>query len=997
MSRHHHRRIVIAAWTALAVAAAALLVPRPAAAGPTLGPQRTSHPECELPGPSAVGLQPIQIQPGAGGTIPLIEVPPGMPDLVITCMSLDRQFYVEGMPFVATLVVQNFGSGPADSFSVALDICRHVAEGPALTCGGSPPEEDPSGGPIPSSGAELVVSIPQGWSGIIEDPGDSSAPPAGRVYIRAHLTYFVMGVGYVVSNTALAQAVYPSAPASNDFAADADGDGWSPADGDCNDGNPGVNPWHPEIIGNGIDDDCVAGDASPTADCPGGWVYPFDVFTCRPPEQTSDYPADRDADGSPAAASIADLPPISGPGDCDDFNSAIHPGAPETLDTLDNNCNGLIDEGFGTPDWTINSFTVTRDTGPIPLYPDFPWTWGSASLQGGGLQYQVILGNVGEEILGDLSVIQAVRIEIPFAGGVIATGTEGFIPYTSFAGGVDYACSLRSLIAVIDPTGIYGEVNFANNTAIANLEDIGGPDRDLRFASAPSFYVSAPDDFLVYSGAESVGDCPSGPFGDDGSVHVRVRRRISIEGEPIYDETLAPLGYTLGMGLDEPLHVNDRLCLEITLDPENDLAEIDELNNDYVQLFEFKNPVIGPPRFDLVDAYSDGPGATCQGGEAIEPIAGGVAAGALTSRGGLSGIGGLLGGLGGALILGAAGAGLGFALQRALSLSGAAANAAVAGAALVGIAGGAVAGAGVIERLSAPPIPPTIEAPPLAQAGLPSCDLYLDPTSADPAEGTVFQGGDRLILDLEPATAPDEPFSAAFFLRLIAPSGEAVVVRWEADPATGDPLPLDAVAATFGAGADVLAETGTFQWSIDRGVAQIEGELFGGLCQGSTAHTFSIGAASVVEPPRPSDTPRPGVTPPTSTQTATPTRTRTPVPPSATVTPTPDLTGPSIKSVAHNPASLHESDPKGCTNTTALVTASITDPSGIASASVIYFHTTIGQVSMTNAGGNTWQATLGPFPDVGDGTVDYQVRATDGEGNTSDSAFSAIPILACLP
>jgi hypothetical protein len=94
---------------------------------------------------------------------------------------------------------------------------------------------------------------------------------------------------------------------------------------------------------------------------------------------------------------------------------------------------------------------------------------------------------------------------------------------------------------------------------------------------------------------------------------------------------------------------------------------------------------------------------------------------------------------------------------------------------------------------------------------------------------------------------------------------------------------------------------------------------------------------------------------------------------------------------------MHESEPKGCTNTTVTVTAQIADPSGVASAQVLFFHTAIGAVPMTNTGGTNWQATLGPYADVGDGTVDYQVRATDSQGNTSDSALSAIPILACIP
>jgi len=37
---------------------------------------------------------------------------------------------------------------------------------------------------------------------------------------------------------------------------DADSDGWSPCNGDCDDNNPAVYPGHREVCGNGIDDDC---------------------------------------------------------------------------------------------------------------------------------------------------------------------------------------------------------------------------------------------------------------------------------------------------------------------------------------------------------------------------------------------------------------------------------------------------------------------------------------------------------------------------------------------------------------------------------------------------------------------------------------------------------------------------------------------------------------------------------------------------------------------
>ncbi len=41
-----------------------------------------------------------------------------------------------------------------------------------------------------------------------------------------------------------------------DNAADADGDGWTSCNGDCNDANALVNPGAFEVVGNGIDDDC---------------------------------------------------------------------------------------------------------------------------------------------------------------------------------------------------------------------------------------------------------------------------------------------------------------------------------------------------------------------------------------------------------------------------------------------------------------------------------------------------------------------------------------------------------------------------------------------------------------------------------------------------------------------------------------------------------------------------------------------------------------------
>jgi len=90
---------------------------------------------------------------------------------------------------------------------------------------------------------------------------------------------------------------------------DNDGDGF-PADTDCNDENPQVNPSAPERCGDGIDNDCSMGDAP----CSLG--------------------IDRDGDGY-----------FEGYGDCDDSNRGVHPFAEEVCNGIDDDCDGYIDEG----------------------------------------------------------------------------------------------------------------------------------------------------------------------------------------------------------------------------------------------------------------------------------------------------------------------------------------------------------------------------------------------------------------------------------------------------------------------------------------------------------------------------------------------------------------------------------------------------------------------------------------------------------------------------
>ena len=118
-------------------------------------------------------------------------------------------------------------------------------------------------------------------------------------------------------------------------------------DGDCNDNDATVNPGVSEIC-NGIDDDC------------NGLIDDGLV--------NQDWYLDADSDTYGAGTPVNDCQ-APGPdyvllsGDCDDADAAVNPGATEVCNDIDDDCNGLIDDGLVNQDWYLDADSDTYGAG----------------------------------------------------------------------------------------------------------------------------------------------------------------------------------------------------------------------------------------------------------------------------------------------------------------------------------------------------------------------------------------------------------------------------------------------------------------------------------------------------------------------------------------------------------------------------------------------------------------------------------------------------------
>jgi len=193
-----------------------------------------------------------------------------------------------------------------------------------------------------AEGSLFAASLAGGTIGFFGAPGDPVANPRGVVY----------GLDLTTLD------------------ADADNDGYGVLSGDCDDGNPTVYPTAEEVC-DGVDNNCdgalledeidadgdgvytCVGGSNPVADCDDANpdINPDVAEICEaegsePLDNNCDGQIDEgfDLDGDGFTSCISG----SGPADCDDGNSSIHPEAAEVCDGIDNNCDGQVDEGFDT-------------------------------------------------------------------------------------------------------------------------------------------------------------------------------------------------------------------------------------------------------------------------------------------------------------------------------------------------------------------------------------------------------------------------------------------------------------------------------------------------------------------------------------------------------------------------------------------------------------------------------------------------------------------------
>ncbi|MEO0602335.1 MAG: MopE-related protein, partial [Myxococcota bacterium] len=249
----------------------------------------------------------------------------GTPSLVIAPATIEFGTAPVGVATRADLTLTNEGGGEINLLSIT------------LTNG------DPDVFSVDRSSVQTIAAGASGVVGVFIDPEEEGRQYTGAIQVRTdapdgNRTVTLRGIG-------------------GQFAGDNDGDGFSPAQGDCDDDNDQVFPGAVEVC-DGLDNDC-SGSPLPDEldDDDDGWfvcngdcddfddtVNPGEVEICdgdkdNDCDPTTNERADGDGDG------LTICPNADGDEDCDDTEPlATTVDAEEVCDGADNNCDGTVDD-----------------------------------------------------------------------------------------------------------------------------------------------------------------------------------------------------------------------------------------------------------------------------------------------------------------------------------------------------------------------------------------------------------------------------------------------------------------------------------------------------------------------------------------------------------------------------------------------------------------------------------------------------------------------------
>ncbi len=195
------------------------------------------------------------------------------------------------------------GYGDPEAASVACDApADFVAD--ATDC-------DDDDADVSPSATEVCDGIDNDCSGVVDE---ASSADAATWYADAD------GDGYGDLGTTT-----PSCDQPSDYVAD---------DSDCDDGDSAISPAATEVC-DGVDNDCSGDADEATASDATTWYVDADG------DGYGDATSSEEACDQPSGS-------VAGATDCDDADAAIHPGADEICDGLDNDCDSSIDEPSAT-------------------------------------------------------------------------------------------------------------------------------------------------------------------------------------------------------------------------------------------------------------------------------------------------------------------------------------------------------------------------------------------------------------------------------------------------------------------------------------------------------------------------------------------------------------------------------------------------------------------------------------------------------------------------